>query len=178
MSTNSTTMIKLLRLLGFAAKRPRRKPFKHRYALTEQQPIGEFEAKMVAGMFRERREVFVTAFCNDEDVLRVTASVGTFNRCRPADDPRRWAHHAGRVGATQIRQYHNHPPGKGAEKPSPQDRRAHRQLVGILEETACAAELKSLLVYPDRFGQAKIIQYDESDQPHRSSAADSRRARS
>ena len=58
---------------------------------------------MAAGMFEEGREVYVTAFCNDEEVLRCTANVGNVASCRPTDDVLRWADHAHRVGAHRIR---------------------------------------------------------------------------
>ena len=68
--------------------RKRKPPFKTLYKLNQIQLIGTFERKMVHGMFNEGREVFVTAFVNDTNVLRVTATIGSKYSCRASDDPR------------------------------------------------------------------------------------------
>ncbi len=126
----------LARLLGFLSptRRRRRRPaFKSIYELDQRQPIREFEKKMARGMLREGREVFVTAFCNDAQVLGVTATIGTKYRCAPSDDVFGWGDKCLLLGATQIRQYHNHHSAQNGFGFSRQDRRSHLSLKKVLE---------------------------------------------
>ncbi len=147
----------LLRARTRGRKKTRRAPFKSRHGLTQRQPLEEFEARMAAGMFQEGREVYVTAWCTDTEVVRCTASVGNLTSCRPADDVRRWAHHARRVGADRIRQYHNHPDVLLRSFPSRQDRRSHAHLTELLEGTGVA--LESWLVWRSWLGHARFKQF-------------------
>ena len=136
----------------------RRAPFKRRHGLTRRQPLAEFEERMAAGMFEEGREVYVTAFCNDAEVLRCTANVGNYASCRPTDDVLRWADHAHRVGAHRIRQYHNHPDVLLRSLPSRQDRRSHAPLTELLDGTGIA--LESWLVWRSWLGRARFRRYE------------------
>lgn len=147
----------LLRSRRSGRKKPRRAPFKSRHGLTQRQPLEEFEARMVTGMFQEGREVFVTAWCTHTEVLRCTASVGSHSSCRPADDIRRWAHHAHRVGAHRIRQYHNHPDVLLRSFPSRQDRRSHEALKELLDGSGI--ELESWLVWRSWLGAPRLRRF-------------------
>ena len=150
----------ITRLFGngeLAVKRARRAPFKQRYGLTQRQPIDAFEAKMFQGMCAENREIFVTAFCNNSEVLRVTATMGSKRSCRNSDDISLWAYHADRVGATRIRQYHNHPNELGRSFTSSADRQSHRSAVDCMEGTGIRFE--SLLVYQSWLGGCVIKPY-------------------
>jgi hypothetical protein len=82
--------------------------FKKAYELAGR-PLRELEEALSVGMFRERREVFVTAFMRQGIAVRVTASIGSPMRCSAADNPARWKEHVERLGCDEIRQYHNHP---------------------------------------------------------------------
>jgi hypothetical protein len=136
------------RLIGVNKKKAKRRPpFKERYDLNRRQPIKEFEQKMVQGMKTEQKEIFVTAFCKNGEVLQVTASIGSKYRCSPADDYTNWGYKAQRIGATEIRQYHNHVL-KGATGFSKQDKktypiyREHVKTFGV--------KIRFFLVYPRR----------------------------
>ena len=102
-------------------RKRRRPPFKQLYDLDRRQPLAGFERKLALAMFAESREVYVTAFCSENEVLRVTATIGTVNRCGPSDRVENWGMKARQLGATQVRQYHNHPDVFGRSVPSRQD---------------------------------------------------------
>lgn len=114
-------------------EKKRRYAFKKLYDLDRVQPIDEFERKMIDGMHREGREVFVTAFVRDGYVLRVTATIGSKFACHPSDDVTLWGQKARDLGATRIRQYHNHPDIFGRSWPSRQDKLTHRTLKAEVE---------------------------------------------
>jgi len=107
----------------------RRAAFKVRYGLTARQPISEFEEKMLVGMSRERNEVWVAAFCSESEVLKVTANVGSRYKSRATDNVNNWPAAARKVGASQIRQYHSHPPGLFCSVLSPPDREMYSCLL-------------------------------------------------
>src|SRR5438093_4681657 len=66
--------------------------FKQVYDLTGRS-VRDLEEALSIGMFREQREVFVTAFMRRGVALRVTASIGSPFRCSAADNPARWKEH-------------------------------------------------------------------------------------
>ena len=128
----------------------RRAAFKARYRLNVKQPIAEFEEKMLVGMSREHNEVWVAAFCNDREVLRVTANVGSRYKSRATDNVNNWPTVARQVGASQIRQYHSHPPGFGASWFSPQDKEMYSSYKLFLAQHGI--QFRAYLVYPRFFG--------------------------
>ncbi len=138
-------------------KRPRRPAFKKLYDLNRVQPIEEFERKMIEGMLKEDKEVFVTAFCDSYRVLKVTASRGSKFSCRPSDNYYKWADIARKVGATEIRQYHSHPPVFGRSFISRQDRESHKFFASLLKPSGI--KFRSFVVYPSRLGGAKIKEF-------------------
>ncbi|MGD0661630.1 MAG: hypothetical protein ABSD38_26505 [Syntrophorhabdales bacterium] len=140
------------------AKRSRRPPFKKLYVLDQPQPIKDFERKMIGGMVREKKEVFVTAFCNTTHVLKVTASIGSKHKCRPSDSVSLWVINARRIGANRIRQYHNHPDIFGRSFLSSADRKSHKVLQKHV--TGGGIEFESLLVYKGWIGGHRIKRYD------------------
>lgn len=92
----------------FGKYRERRKgeQFKLAYDLTGR-TVRDLEEALSVGMFREQREVFVTAFVSRGVALRVTASIGSPFRCSAADNPALWSAHAERLdcdepGSTTI----------------------------------------------------------------------------
>jgi hypothetical protein len=91
--------------------------FKQAYDLAGRS-VHHLEEALSVGMFRERREVFVTAFMRRGVAVRVTASIGSPFRCSPADDPIRWKDYIERLGCDEIRQYHNHPVHDISTQPS------------------------------------------------------------
>jgi hypothetical protein len=60
--------------------------FKQAYNLMGRS-VRDLEEALSIGMFRERREVFVTAFMRGGVTVRVTASIGSPFRCSAADNP-------------------------------------------------------------------------------------------
>lgn len=136
------------RLVGRNKEKPtRRPPFKQRYDLNRRQPIKQFEQKMINGMQEEQKEIFVTAFCKDGEVLQVTASVGSRSRCSPSDDYTNWGYKANKLGATEIRQYHNHIV-KGDARFSKQDKKTYR--IYRDQVKPFGVRIRFFLVYPRR----------------------------
>lgn len=145
----------------FDKYRTRRKGerFKQVYDLAGRS-VHDLEEALAIGMFRERREVFVTAFMRDGMAVRVTASIGTPFRCRAADNPARWKDHATRLRCDEIRQYHNHPDHGGSTVPSKTDIRsagAIRKLLG-----PHGGKLRSLLICWNELREWKVFEYDEA----------------
>ncbi|WP_291983681.1 hypothetical protein [Luteitalea sp.] len=120
--------------------------------------LDSLEEALGVGMFREGREVFVTAFMREGVAVRVTAAVGTPSACRPADRPEGWPRHFRRLGCDEIRQYHNHPGTSGATAPSGNDRQTCIQLEHVLGELA--PQLRSFIVYWNEAHEWKVLEYD------------------
>jgi len=120
--------------------------------------IQELEESLAVGMFRERREVFVTAFVRAGIAVRVTASIGSPYRCAAADDPARWVQHIERLKCDEIRQYHNHPEHNGKTRPSPMDFRTSRSLKSLLGPHG--AKLHSLIICWNRICEWKVFEHD------------------
>lgn len=128
----------------------RRRPFKTRHNLTERQPLSTFEERMATGMLREDSEVWVTAFCDGSEAVTATATVGTAGQCKPSDDPNRWPQKCGRLGADEIRIYHNHLGGWSKSVPSDRDKQTHREFKSFLQMHGIRC--RSFLVYPTLTG--------------------------
>lgn len=131
--------------------------FKAAYDLTGK-TVRELEESLSVGMFRERREVFVTAFMRADIAVRVTASIGSPYRCIAADDPARWVQHIQRLQCDEIRQYHNHPEHNGKTRPSPMDFRTSRSLKSLLGPHS--AKLRSLIICWNGIREWKVIEHD------------------
>ena len=131
--------------------------FKAAYDLTGK-TVKELEESLSVGMFRERREVFVTAFMRAGIAVRVTASIGSPYRCKPADDPARWAQHIERLQCDEIRQYHNHPEHNGKTRPSLMDFRTSRSLKSLLGSHS--TKLHSLIICWNGIREWKVIEHD------------------
>ena len=137
-------------------KKPRR-PFKTRYDLDRKQLITDFEQKMVQGMSSEGREVFITAFCRGRHVLTITATIGSKNQCKPSDNIYNWGEKSKKIGANEIRQYHNHPPVFGRSFLSNTDKNSNQNFKKILKPYD--VNFRSFLVYPGRLGGHSIREY-------------------
>jgi hypothetical protein len=131
--------------------------FKAAYDLTGK-TIQELEESLAVGMYRERREVFVTAFMRAGVAVRVTASIGSPYRCAAADDPSRWIRHIERLQCDEIRQYHNHPEHNGKTRPSPVDFRTSRSLKSLLGSHG--AKLRSLIICWNGICEWKVFEHD------------------
>ena len=131
--------------------------FKKAYGLAGRD-IRSLEEALAVGMHRERREVFVTAFMRSGIVVRVTASIGSSYRCRPADDPGKWGDHVDRLRCDEIRQYHNHPVHEGSTRPSAGDIRTSRQFEKLLGPHA--PKLRSFIICWNHVGEWRVVEYD------------------
>jgi hypothetical protein len=145
----------------FEGYRERRKgeQFKQAYDLAGR-PLRDLEEALSVGMFRERREVFVTAFMRDGVAVRVTASIGSPFRCAAGDDPARWAGHVERLGCDEVRQYHNHPVHTGHTRPSRTDIRTARTLAAMLGPHG--AKLRSMILCWNGVREWRVFEYDGS----------------
>jgi hypothetical protein len=144
----------------FEKYRQRRKGehFKAAYELSGKSVV-ELEEALAIGMFRERREVFVTAFMRAGVAVRVTASIGSPYRCAASDNPARWANHVERLGCDEVRQYHNHPVHKGDTQPSSTDFRTSRSLRLLLGMHG--AKLRSLIICWNAIHEWKVFEHDD-----------------
>jgi hypothetical protein len=131
--------------------------FKAAYELTGKS-LRELEEALSVGMYRERREIFVTAFMRAHVAVRVTASIGSPYRCAAADDPARWASHLERLGCDEIRQYHSHPVHTGITSPSLTDFRTSRRLKVLLGPHG--PKLRSLIICWNALREWKVFEYD------------------
>lgn len=124
--------------------------------------LRELEEALSVGMYRERREVFVTAFMHRGIAVRVTASIGSPYRCSPADNPAVWKEHIDKLGCDEIRQYHNHPVHNGKTRPSAMDFRTTQSLQTLLG--LHRAKLRSLIICWNSICEWKIFEYDDKAQ--------------
>lgn len=138
-----------------AQNEPRRAAFKVRYELNMRQPISQFEEKLLVGMSRENNEVWAAAFCNDREVLKVTANVGSRYKSRPTDKVNDWPRVARQIGATQIRVYHSHPPGIFCSAFSALDRETYGNLKLFLGQNRI--QFQGYLVYAAFLGSGYRI---------------------
>ncbi len=131
--------------------------FKKAYELAGR-PLRDLEEALSVGMFRERREVFVTAFMRQGIAVRVTASIGSPMRCSAADNPARWKEHLERLGCDEIRQYHNHPVHDGHTSPSRTDVRTSKKLRTLLGPHG--NRLRSLIICWNHAREWKVFEHD------------------
>jgi hypothetical protein len=140
-------------------ERRRGEHFKKAYNLVGTS-VTELEEALAVGMFRERREVFVTAFMRKGVAVRVTASIGSPYKCAAADNPARWAEHVERLRCDEVRQYHNHPAHNGDTRPSSRDLQTSGSLRLLLGSHG--PKLKSLIICWNQLREWKIFEHDNS----------------
>jgi hypothetical protein len=133
--------------------------FKQAYDLAGRS-VHDLEEALSVGMFRERREVFVTAFMRRGMAVRVTASIGSPFRCSATDDPTQWKDHTERLACDEIRQYHNHQAYNGTTRPSPRDIKSAGALKLILGPHG--PKLHSLIICWNDLREWKVFEYDEA----------------
>lgn len=145
----------------FDKYRERRKGerFKQAYDLTGR-TVPDLEEALSIGMYREKREVFVTAFIRLGVAVRVTASIGSPYRCSAADDPTRWKYHFQWLQCDEIRQYHNHPCHTGSTSPSAMDVKSSEAIRVLLDPHG--AKLRSLIICWNSAREWKVFEYDET----------------
>ena len=136
--------------------------FKKAYNLTGKN-VKDIERTLAVAMFKEEKEVFVTAFVRRGIAVRVTAAIGSRYRCVNADNPKKWAEHFERLGCDEIRQYHNHPATNNSTSPSDQDYKSTRALKKLLGRQS--DNLKSFIIFWNEIKEWRILEYDE-EPPH------------
>jgi DNA repair protein RadC len=141
-------------------RRSKGEAFKKAYALAGKSK-SQLEEALAIGMYRERREVFVTAFMRAGVAVRVTASIGSPYKCAAADNPARWAEHVDRLGCDEIRQYHNHPAHSGTTRPSPTDFRTSTSLRRLLGQHG--PKLTSLIICWNGLREWRVFEHDDAD---------------
>jgi hypothetical protein len=132
--------------------------FKQAYDLAGRS-VRDLEEALSVGMFREQREVFVTAFMRSGIAVRVTASIGSHFRCSAADEPAKWKDHIERLACDEIRQYHNHPVHNGTTRPSPRDIKSTAALKLMIGPHS--SKLRSLIICWNNLREWKVFEYDE-----------------
>jgi hypothetical protein len=144
----------------FEKYRERRKGerFKVAYDLAGKS-LHDLEEALSVGMYRERREVFVTAFMRAGVAIRVTASIGSPYRCAAADNPAKWRDQVEHLWCDEIRQYHNHPVHNGKARPSTTDIRTSQSLRSLLGPHS--GKLRSLIICWNSVREWKIYEHDD-----------------
>ena len=122
--------------------------------------IGEFEARMASGMHKEKKEVWVSAFCKQDRVLKVFASIGSARRCRPAENVTMYPEHIRRLNCDEIRQYHNHPIYTNFTDPSPEDIRTSTVLTNLVADTECP--IRSFIIYWNAIAEHRLAEFDSN----------------
>jgi hypothetical protein len=140
------------------SRRNKGEHFKRAYELVGK-TTKDCEERLAVGMNREQKEVFVTCFLKADEVVRVTASIGSVFRCSASDDPRRWKQHIERLSCDEISQYHNHPISNNRTSPSPVDYKTSLSLKQILGHHG--NKLRSFIVYWNEIREWRIMEYDE-----------------
>ena len=147
----------------FEKYRERRKGgrFKTAYDLAGRS-LRDLEEALSVGMYRERREVFVTAFMRAGVAVRVTASIGSCYRCAAADNPTKWRDQVEHLRCDEIRQYHNHLVHNGKTRPSTTDIRTSQSIRSLLGPHS--KKLRSLIICWNGMREWKIFEHDDQGQ--------------
>jgi len=119
--------------------------------------LENLEETLAVGMFKEKREVFVTAFMKKNKAVRVTATIGSANRCHNSDDINKWPYYLEKMKCDEIRQYHNHPTTSNKTEPSGMDFFSSKNIVEKFQKKTA---FKSFIIYWNQIKEWRIIQYD------------------
>ena len=120
----------------------------------------KLEEALAVGMFRENKEVFVTAFMKDNKALRVTATIGREGYCFNSDDVSKWGYHIDRLNCDEILQYHNHPVTNNKTRPSPTDYFSTKKLKRMLG--VHSTKIRSLIIYWNKIHEWRVLEYDDN----------------
>ena len=147
---------KALTLYHSMPRRAKGRHFKSHYDLRGS-TIEDFEKAIAIGMLHEQKEVWVTAFCRSENVLKVTSTIGSKFICRPSDSVTSWHKNALRLQCNEVRQYHNHLTSRNFTRPSPQDIKTTKSLEESLHKLGL--QFQSYIVYWNKILEYKILEY-------------------
>jgi len=135
--------------------------FKTAYELVGRS-LRDLEESLSVGMYRERREVFVTAFMRAGMAVRVTASIGSSYRCAAADNPNKRRDQFEQLRCDEIRQYHNHLVHNGKTHPSIPDISTSQSIRSLLGPHG--KKLRSLIICWNGIREWKIFEHDDQGQ--------------
>jgi hypothetical protein len=147
---------KMALIMQSVKRRQKYQQFKTAYSLKGNN-IKEFEHILAIAMHYEIKEVWVTAFCKNNIVLKVTATIGSARRCGPSDDIRNWRSHIRKLGCDEIRNYHNHPINNNKTGPSTPDLRTNLSMRDSLPETN--VPLRTFIVFWNNIYEYRILEY-------------------
>lgn len=122
--------------------------------------LPNFEETLAAGMLKESKEVFVTAFMKNNKAVRVTATIGREEVCFNSDDMGKWRYHLDRLKCDRILQYHNHPGTDNKTKPSYTDLHTTKKIKKHLGEHS--GKLRSYIIYWNKIREWRVLEYDEN----------------
>ena len=135
--------------------------FKTAYELVGRS-LRDLEEALSVGMYRERREVFVTAFMRGGTAVRVTASIGSSYRCAAADNPNKWRDQFEQLRCDEIQQYHNHLDHNGKTGPSATDICTSQSIKSLLGPHG--KKLRSLIICWNGIREWRIFEHDDQEQ--------------
>lgn len=147
---------KMSSIIESIEKRGKNQQFKRAYDFTGKK-INEFEHVLAIAMHHEIKEVWVTVFCKNNTVLKVTATIGSARQCRPSEDVRNWRGHVLKLGCDEIRNYHNHPGNNNYTAPSPNDLLSNLSLRNCLLEMKDS--LRTFIVFWNDISEYRILEY-------------------
>ena len=137
-------------------QRAKGEQFKTAYKLKDK-TLDKLEETLAVGMFKEKKEIFVTAFIRKNKAVRVTATIGNANSCQNSDDINKWPYFMDKLKCDEVRQYHNHPTTNNKTQPSRMDYFSSRK---IIEKFESRSKFKSFIIYWNQIKEWRIMEYD------------------
>lgn len=150
---------KMKSLIKSIDKRSKGQQFKKAYDFTGKS-VAEFEYTLSFAMHHEVKEVWVTAFCKSNIVLKVTATIGSARSCKPSDSVSSWIDNIRRLRCDEIRQYHNHPVNNNQTDPSTADISSNismRKQLSIYNNM-----LRTFIVFWNDIYEYRILEYKDN----------------
>jgi len=139
-------------------KRSKGQQFKTAFQL-KGKTLDNLEEALAVGLFKEQKKIFVTAFIKENKAVRVTATIGSANRCHNSDDIDKWPYYLEKMKCDEIRQYHNHPTTSNQTEPSGMDFFSSKKIV---EKFQTKSAFKSFIIYWNQIKEWRIMEYDHN----------------
>lgn len=150
---------KMKSLITSIDKRSKGQQFKKAYDFTGK-TINEFEHTLSVAMHHEVKEVWVTAFCKSNIVMKVTATIGSARSCKPSDSISSWIDSVKRLKCDEIRQYHNHPVNNNKTYPSTADISSN---ISIRKHLSTYKQiLRTFIIFWNEIYEYRILEYQDS----------------
>lgn len=150
---------KMKSLIKSIDKRSKGHQFKKAYDFTGKL-VNDFEHTLSVAMHHEVKEVWVTAFCKSNIVIKVTATIGSARSCKPSDSISSWIDNIRRLNCDEIRQYHNHPVNNNKTVPSTADLSSNismRKQLSIYKDI-----LRTFIVFWNEIYEYRILEYQDN----------------